>query len=92
MGAFDNVNKVIVTDIYAASEDPIDGINSEKFTLELSKKVTCEHLSGDMKEVAKKLFPTLKSGDIVIGLGAGTINKLGPELVKLSEEVVDVAR
>ena len=45
-----------------------------------------------MKEVAKKLFPTLKSGDIVIGLGAGTINKLGPELVKLSEEVVDVAR
>ncbi len=92
MGAFDNVNKVIVTDIYAASEDPIDGINSEKFTHELSKKVTCEHLSGDMKEVAKKLFPTLKSGDIVIGLGAGTINKLGPELVKLSEEVVDVAR
>ena len=92
MGAFDNVNKVIVTDIYAASEDPIDGINSEKFTQELSKKVTCEHLSGDMKEVAKKLFPTLKSGDIVIGLGAGTINKLGPELVKLSEEVVDVAR
>ncbi len=92
LGAFNNVDKVIVTDIYAASEDPIEGISANKFADELSKVVPCEHLSGDMKEVAQKLFPTLKSDDIVIGLGAGTINKLGAELVNLSKEVVDVAR
>ncbi len=92
LNAFNNVDKVIVTDIYAASEDPIEGISAEKFTKELSKIVPCEHLSGDMKEVAKKLFPTLKNDDIVIGLGAGTINKLGVELVNLSKEVVDIAR
>ena len=93
LSAFDGVQKVVVTDIYAASEDPIEGINAEKFTSELSAKLSipCVHLSGDMKEVAQQLFPTLKRGDIVIGLGAGTINKLGTELNKLSEEVVNIA-
>ena len=45
-----------------------------------------------MKEVAKTLFPTLKSGDVVIGLGAGTINALNKELLNLKKEVIDVAR
>lgn len=39
MGAFSHVNKVIVTDVYAASEDPIDGVNSEAFVNELKEKV-----------------------------------------------------
>ena len=36
-----------------------------------------------MKEVAEKLLPTLKKGNIVIGLGAGTITALGKELESL---------
>ena len=36
-----------------------------------------------MQEVAKELMPTLKKGDVVIGLGAGTITNLGKELCKL---------
>ena len=84
MGAFSDVNRVVVTDVYAASEDPIDGVNSLAFTNELKEKidVPCENISGDIKEVARKLFPTLKSGDIVIGLGAGTITNLGKELCR----------
>lgn len=94
LNAFDNVHRVVVTDVYAASEDAIAGINSADFVKDLSSKISadCEYIGGDMKEVAKKLFPTLKSGDVVIGLGAGTINALGKELIKLSEEVVDIAR
>lgn len=90
--AFKSVDRVVVTDVYAASEDSIDGINSEKFTSELSENTSalCEHISGDMKEVAKNLFPTLKSGDVVIGLGAGTINALGKELLELNKEAVNV--
>lgn len=92
--SFDAVDRVVVTDVYAASEDPIEGVNSEAFTKDLSAKLSipCEHLSGDMKEVAQKLLPTLKSGDVVIALGAGTINKLGVELIKLKNEVVEIAR
>ena len=33
-----------------------------------------------MQEVAEKLLPTLENGNIVIGLGAGTITALGKEL------------
>lgn len=94
MGAFSDVDRVVVTDVYAASEDPIDGVNSLAFTNELKEKidVPCENISGDIKEVARKLFPTLKSGDIVIGLGAGTITNLGKELLALNEERVKVGK
>ena len=52
--------------------------------------IPCENLTGSISEVAKKLYPTLKSGDIVIGLGAGTITNLGKELLALDKEKVKV--
>ena len=94
MGAFSDVDRVVVTDVYAASEDPIEGVNSEAFTNELKEKIDipCENLKGDMKTVAKQLFPTLKSGDVVIGLGAGTITALGKELLALHYEGAKVGK
>lgn len=88
MGAFGDVDRVVVTDVYAASEDPIEGVDSITFTNELKEKIEipCEQISGNIQEVAKKLYPTLKTGDIVIGLGAGTITNLGKELLTLSKE------
>lgn len=76
-GAFSNAGRVIVTDVYAASEDPIADISGENFAKDLAGS---EYLSGDMESVAKELLPTLKKGDVVIGLGAGTITNLGKEL------------
>lgn len=75
---------VVVTDVYAASEDPIEGVTGEKFAAELGAK----HLAGDMKAVAKALLPHLKDNDIVIGLGAGTITNLGKELLTLDREIL----
>lgn len=72
-GAFSDANRIIVTDIYEASEDPIDGITGSNFANEAG----FEHLSGNISHVAEKLLPTLKKGNVVIGLGAGTITKLG---------------
>ena len=92
LNAFYGVDKVIVTDVYAASEDVIEGINSENFTAELQTRgVDCEYLAGDMKSVAQQLYPELKSGDVVIGLGAGTITSLGKELLQLDKEMEKVA-
>lgn len=92
MTAFSDVDRVIVTDVYAASETPIEGVSSEIFTNELKEKIDipCENISGSISDVAKKLFPTLKSGDVVIGLGAGTITNLGKELLELSKEQMKV--
>lgn len=90
--AFDEVNRIVVTDVYAASEIPVEGINSERFTEELAKKYSAEYISGSIRDVARKLFPSLKSGDIVIGLGAGDITNLGKELLLLSQETLDACR
>ncbi len=75
---------VVVTDVYAASEDPIEGVTGEKFASELGAK----YIGGDMKTVAKTLLPLLKDGDVIIGLGAGTITNLGKELLTLDKEIL----
>lgn len=78
-GAFVNAGRVVVTDVYAASEDVISGVSGDAF----AKDLGVEYLGGDMKNVAEKLLPSLKEGNIVIGLGAGTITALGKELKAL---------
>ena len=75
---------VVVTDVYAASEDSIEGVTGEKFAAEPGAK----YIGGDMKTVAKELMPMLKDNDVVIGLGAGTITNLGKELLTLDKEIL----
>ena len=60
-------------------KDKIEGITGKNF----ASDINAEYLEGDMKKVASALLPTLKKGDIVIGLGAGTITALGKELESL---------
>ena len=79
--AFNNAGRVVVTDVYAASENEIEGISGKNFASDL---IGSEYISGGMDKVAQQLLPTLKQGNIVIGLGAGTITKLGKELEVLS--------
>ena len=82
--SFENSARIIVTDIYSASEDPIEGISSEKFVSELKG---AEYIPGSIEEVGRKLLPTLKTGDVVIGLGAGTITNLGKSLINANGDL-----
>ena len=90
MEAFDGIDELIVTDVYAASEDEIVGVNSQAFVNEFKEKsdIPCRHISGSIEEVANVLYKDLKPNDIVIGLGAGTITKLGSELMNLSKVTI----
>lgn len=74
--------EVIVTDVYAASEYPIEGITGENF----AREIGATHLAGGMESVAEQLIPLLRDGDIIIGMGAGTITDLGKYLLKLDEK------
>ncbi len=87
MEAFDGIDELIVTDVYAACENEIVGVNSEAFVNEFREKsdIPCKYIAGDIPTVAKTLIHELKPNDIVIGLGAGTITKLGSELMNLKE-------
>ena len=79
-GAFADASRVVVTDVYSASEDPIEGISGANF----AREINAENYGGSINDVAKQLLPTIKNGDVVIGLGAGTITNLGKCLKELS--------
>lgn len=78
--AFDCADKLFVVDIYAASEDPIEGVSAEIFASKIGEKAV--YAGGTIEESAKKIAPLLKSGDTVITLGAGDITKIG-KLLKI---------
>ncbi|MFQ5353499.1 MAG: UDP-N-acetylmuramate--L-alanine ligase [Thermodesulfobacteriota bacterium] len=85
--AFNDVDKLVVTGVYAAGEEPIEGI--EGFALYEAIK---EHGHKDVayvKEVAdvpEYLKGIVREGDLVITLGAGDIWKAGTGLVRLLEK------
>ncbi len=82
-GAFFLADRVIVTDIYAAGEKPLNGINGALVADALVRHghpaVTFEP---NLREIPKMLRKVLKPGDIVLTLGAGDIWKLGDSLVR----------
>lgn len=80
--SFDAVDKLIVLDVYSASEDAIEGIDSKTFA-NCFKNTDVTYISGGMENAAKKILPLLKSGDMIITLGAGDITRIGGELQKL---------
>ena len=81
--AFNNADVLFVLDIYAASEQPIEGITAEILTENIRKfghsNVT---YIGDIETAAEKVVPVLKSGDLVITLGAGSITGLSDVILE----------
>lgn len=80
--SFGAVDKLIVVDVYSASEDAIVGVNSKAFA-QCFKNEDVMHISGSMENAARKILPLLKSGDMVITLGAGDVTRIGGELQRL---------
>ncbi|MBR1908236.1 UDP-N-acetylmuramate--L-alanine ligase [bacterium] len=81
------VENVIITDVFAASENPVDGINSENFANDCKKAgVNAKHINGSIQEAAEYLYPNLTQNDVIISIGAGSVTQLGTELLKLNKD------
>lgn len=80
--AFNNADVLFVLDIYAASEQPIEGITAEVLT-ENIKKYGHKNVNyiGDIETAAEKVIPALQTGDLLITLGAGTVTRLSDEIL-----------
>jgi UDP-N-acetylmuramate--alanine ligase len=71
---FNDADHVIIADVYAAGESPIEGVNGQALVQGLRERGHrhVEHLS-DPKDLAAMVAPLVHSGDLVVCLGAGTI-------------------
>jgi UDP-N-acetylmuramate--alanine ligase len=83
LDAFDQADKLYLTDVYAAGEDPIEGVNGELLHFALKRR---GHLDvsyvPDWRRLVATVQPELRAGDLVIVLGAGNIHEVGEEMVR----------
>jgi len=81
--SFDLADYLIITDIYAAGEQPIDGICAQKL-LEKIKEYTKnkELLYLPKEDILEHLLGIIRENDLVITLGAGDILKVSDALAQ----------
>ena len=79
--AFGDADHVVFTDIYAARETDPGDVSSAILAQETAKHHPAVHYFGGLQETAAQLAPLLKSGDLVITMGAGDITNLGGKLL-----------
>ena len=73
---------VVLTDIYAASEDPIPGVTIEALAAVVNQgRSTPVQVVAQLDELAARVADIARAGDLVITLGAGSIGGLAPMLV-----------
>ena len=78
--SFYGIDYLILTDIYAASEKPIEGITSAKLKERIEQENPCPVVYLDKKDVARHVIDLAAPGDLVIVLGAGDITYVADEL------------
>jgi UDP-N-acetylmuramate--alanine ligase len=78
---FEDASSVTVTDIYAASEEPIEGVSSQILVEALLH--SDKHYIGDIEDAARKLVAIAESGDVILCLGAGSIGAAPRILLEL---------
>ena len=82
--AFNNADVLLVTDIYAASEMAIDGVNAEVLTGRIkSYGHKSANYIGALDNAAQVLHENVREGDLVITLGAGSVHRAGDQLLGL---------
>jgi UDP-N-acetylmuramate--alanine ligase len=81
--AFEGADRLVLTEIYAAGEDPIAGADGEALYQAIKRKghLDIQYIA-DKNDIVSQLAAQLSSGDVVLTLGAGDIYKVGEALVE----------
>ncbi|MDP9292519.1 MAG: UDP-N-acetylmuramate--L-alanine ligase [Verrucomicrobiota bacterium] len=79
--AFTDADEVFITDIYAASEQPIEGVTGKTIAEEIART---GHKSVSYKsnrhEILRQIGRKLEAGDMILTLGAGDIHEQSRQL------------
>lgn len=85
--AFYDADLLLLTEVYPAGEAAIPGIDAAHLADAVRahghRDVRC---IPDLEKVIDALLPDLQAGDLVITLGAGSVSKLGPVLLRRLRE------
>lgn len=71
--AFDGADRVLLADIYAAREHNESGVSSDQLASAIGKKATC---CGSLQMLADAIRREAQTGDLVLIMGAGDIEKV----------------
>jgi UDP-N-acetylmuramate--alanine ligase len=91
--SFYGADVLLVTDIYAASEDPIEGITSGALAEQI-ERFGHRHVEyiGGLAGAAAKLREVTQPGDLVLTLGAGNVYQAGDELLRILGLETEIGR
>lgn len=80
--AFHQADTVHVTDIYAASERPIEGVTSEALVEKLSAYGhRGARYAGSLDQGMTSVLNAAQSGDVIVTLGAGSVSQAGDRIL-----------
>ncbi len=80
-----DVDELVLTDVYAAGEAPIPGIDSDALARAISQRGGATiHRVGPVDEVVVLLDNLLDDGDLLLLMGAGDVGRLGASLRDLA--------
>jgi UDP-N-acetylmuramate--alanine ligase len=73
---------VVVTEVYAARELPMDGVSGRQVADAARRAGADARFEPTRADVGRRVYEALAPGDVVLTLGAGDITRVGPELVQ----------
>lgn len=81
---FLDCDSLVITDIYAAQEQPIAGITARALIKNIKNKTQVSALHAtDLEDGAQKIAHLTQKNDLILTLGAGSITSAGPRIVEL---------
>ena len=90
--AFRQADKLFLTEVYAASEQPIAGVNGQTLCdAVLATGQAAVTYEPDLQRLAEQLFTEARAGDLVLVMGAGDIYKVAQAVAeKLAQQGANV--
>jgi UDP-N-acetylmuramate--alanine ligase len=81
--AFEGAHSLVVLDIYAASEAPIEGVTGESLARLIGEKgKPAATYAGSFTDAAGSVVAAAQPGDMILTLGAGSVSQLGPMILE----------
>jgi UDP-N-acetylmuramate--alanine ligase len=80
--ALAGVDYLLLTDIYAAGEDPIPGVTLDRLAAAIRRHVTTLDVVPRVDDLPQAIARVARPGDVVITLGAGSIGTLADRVIE----------